>query len=119
MGVFVYCLASLELLPTTALTKYALMVGKAAGRLLLSWGLADRMNTHAAVGHVEAMRSGFEQLRVPYAHNPVGVVTANFGLVLVVSPAASPMPGALYRAADELLYEAKHAGRNELRSRVI
>ncbi len=60
---------------------------------------------------VERMRSGVEQLRVPHAANPAGILTVSAGLARM-DPQFTRRPNAVLKEADEALYRAKMLGRN-------
>jgi diguanylate cyclase len=67
------------------------------------------------LGFVEHIRHAIEALDMPHGKNPLGIVTASFGLAWCAPTAAgrpTPDPAAVYRFADQLLYRAKAAGRN-------
>jgi diguanylate cyclase (GGDEF)-like protein len=61
----------------------------------------------------ETARSHIEALRLEHAKNPVGVVTASFG-VAAVTDVRTETVGDLMKAADKALYEAKASGRNRV-----
>lgn len=63
----------------------------------------------------ERLRIGIEQLAIPHADLPGGVVTVSIGCA-ACEPSQKLTPADLYVAADEALYAAKHAGRNAVRS---
>ncbi|MGC4060363.1 MAG: hypothetical protein QM749_05725 [Aquabacterium sp.] len=56
------------------------------------------------------------QAGIGHETSPTGRLTASMGL-LILNARGAPMSAAeLYSAADTLLYEAKHAGRNQVRT---
>lgn len=70
----------------------------------------------ATAGEVaERLRIGVEQLAIPHADLPGGVVTVSIGCA-ACEPSPELSPTDLYVASDEALYAAKHAGRNAVRS---
>jgi diguanylate cyclase (GGDEF)-like protein len=71
----------------------------------------------AAGGHVvaERLRSAVEGLRIEHPDSPFGVVTVSVG-VAGATPAGDAAATGLVKAADRALYEAKCAGRNQVRS---
>ena len=66
-----------------------------------------------AAGIAERMRQAVEALRPE--GNPV---TISFGVATTIA-SEQATPEALVAAADAALYEAKHAGRNAVRSRTL
>ena len=62
---------------------------------------------------VQRMRAGIEQLGVPHARNPAGVLTISAGLAILDSAHAGSAAD-LLRQADEALYTAKTLGRNRV-----
>lgn len=73
----------------------------------------DRQSLTHFVDHV---RATVEALALPHAGNAGGVVTASFGLAWVPCMGTAPpaTPAAVYRFADQLLYQAKAGGRNRV-----
>jgi diguanylate cyclase len=66
-----------------------------------------------AEAFVESVRATIEGLAIPHELSERGVVTASFGLILLVGDSrAMVCPEDVYCAADALLYEAKARGRN-------
>lgn len=57
--------------------------------------------------------AALKRRRLPHASNPTGLVTISAGCATVI-PAQGMHPGVLMRQADEALYAAKHAGRNQV-----
>jgi diguanylate cyclase (GGDEF)-like protein len=62
---------------------------------------------------VQRMRAGVEQLGVPHARNPTGVLTISAGLA-VLDPCLTGSAAELLKHADEALYRAKQLGRNRV-----
>lgn len=61
----------------------------------------------------EAVRAAIEALAVPHEHSALGQVTISIGLATLASGAEMSCTS-LVRAADEALYRAKRAGRNQV-----
>lgn len=68
----------------------------------------------AALAHVDAMRRAVAALAIPHSGTAAGVVSASFGLALWTSGNQELEPGDIYKAADQLLYQAKAGGRNRV-----
>jgi diguanylate cyclase (GGDEF)-like protein len=69
----------------------------------------------AARSRAEALRQAVHDLQLPHAGNDAyGVVTVSIGIATVQSPNQSATPKMLIERADEMLYEAKHQGRNRV-----
>lgn len=67
---------------------------------------------------LEKMRMAIEELRIKHEGNKASsYITASFGAVIKKANEISSLD-ALYKEADDLLYEAKEAGRNKVRSNV-
>ena len=64
----------------------------------------------------EKIRRGVEELAIPHEKSPVaGVVTVSIGVAAIV-PMRDSEGSLLLVAADRALYQAKTAGRNQVRS---
>ncbi|KAB2969809.1 diguanylate cyclase [Zoogloea sp.] len=61
----------------------------------------------------ERLRAGIEALAIPHAGAPAGVVTASFGVAVLV-PDSNKVADRLIGMADEALYRAKEEGRNRV-----
>jgi len=70
----------------------------------------------AAGGQVvgERLRAAVEGLRIEHRGSPFGIVTISVG-VASATPVGDAAPTSLIQAADRALYEAKCAGRNQVR----
>lgn len=90
------------------------------GDLLFRWGgeeFAVLMSVESpaqARDIADRVRLAVQQLAIPHAYSPHGVLTVSIGIALTAKPAQSTRD-ALIRHADRALYEAKDAGRNALR----
>lgn len=62
----------------------------------------------------QRMRERVQSLQIRHANAPLGVVTVSAGLALMPAGAATATEK-LLRTADDALYEAKRAGRNQVR----
>ncbi len=60
----------------------------------------------------EAVRASVKKLDLQYRNEPIGKITASFGVALF--PAHAEDADSLIRAADEALYQAKGAGRDRV-----
>jgi diguanylate cyclase (GGDEF)-like protein len=65
----------------------------------------------------ERLRAGVEQLGIEHPESPFGVVTVSIGLASASRDEVLATAG-LIEAADKALYEAKHAGRNQIKGLV-
>ena len=82
--------------------------------------LMDGAGTLATTGiFVEQVRAAIEALALPHAGSLHGVVTASFGLVLLETGDRPIRGEELVARADQLLYGAKHAGRNRVVAEVL
>jgi diguanylate cyclase (GGDEF)-like protein len=86
--------------------------GEEVGVLLPQTGVAG------AQAVAERIRKAIEELRIPHAGGPGGVVTISAGVAaLVPQPGSGPSAAtALVEAADQALYAAKAAGRNRVQA---
>jgi diguanylate cyclase (GGDEF)-like protein len=73
--------------------------------------------THArgAAGVGKALRTRVEDLGIPRAHSRVSDRVTVSGGVATMVPRPGSSPAALVAAADQVLYQAKRAGRNRVR----
>ncbi len=68
------------------------------------------------IAFAQKIRENIYSLEIEHAYNkPYGVITVSGGLVLCEPEMACPDEDLLYKISDELLYEAKEAGRNCLK----
>ena len=68
-----------------------------------------------ALERAESMRAAVEELAIPHPDpGTAGIVTLSIG-VTVINASPSNTPEAALRMADQFLYRAKHAGRNQVR----
>lgn len=65
----------------------------------------------SAMGHLEILRLAVQALAMPHPDNPAQVVTVSCGMAW--SEVMQGEPDALYAQADQALYRAKQAGRNQ------
>ncbi|HEY8877345.1 MAG TPA: diguanylate cyclase, partial [Roseateles sp.] len=63
---------------------------------------------------VGQLSAALHALALPHKGSALGVVTASFGLAWWAAPTSQLTPEAMYAAADEALYEAKRAGRDQM-----
>lgn len=63
---------------------------------------------------VGQLSAAMHALALPHEGSPLRVVTASFGLVWWAAPTSQLTPETMYAAADEALYEAKRAGRDQM-----
>jgi diguanylate cyclase (GGDEF)-like protein len=70
-----------------------------------------------AAARAEAIRAAIEALQVRHHDQPLGPVTASFGVASF--PAHGGDVEKLLRAADEALYDAKRSGRNRVSAKAI
>lgn len=63
---------------------------------------------------VDQLRRAIEELGIPHSGNGAGVVTASFGLLTLARPTTLQRAADVYARTDELLYQAKHSGRNRM-----
>jgi diguanylate cyclase (GGDEF)-like protein len=63
---------------------------------------------------VGRMRAGIEQMGVPHARNPTGVLTISAGLAILDPGITGTTASELLKHADEALYRAKELGRNRV-----
>lgn len=71
-------------------------------------------SAEAAQSFVGQLCAALHALALPHAQSPFRVVTASFGLAWWAAPTSRLTPEAMYAAADAALYDAKHAGRDQI-----
>jgi diguanylate cyclase (GGDEF)-like protein len=79
--------------------------------------VADIQLAQESATFFEQLRLGIESLKIDHNQSALGFVTASFGLVTIES-CDSRTVNDLYREADEALYEAESAGKNQLVVRI-
>jgi diguanylate cyclase (GGDEF)-like protein len=62
----------------------------------------------------EAARVAVTRLKIPHAHSPAGPHVSISGGVATTLSQGEDTAQQLIKAADQLLYEAKHQGRNRM-----
>lgn len=76
-------------------------------------------DTSGAVEVAQRLKDGVETLQIPHGRSTVaGYVTISLGVATAIPHPDTP-PTLLIEAADRLLYEAKHAGRNRVYTRQL
>lgn len=76
--------------------------------------LADTELT-GALNVAESIREAVTALAIPHAASPAGQITISIG-VACIRPTLGERPSALIREADQALYDAKRAGRDQVMS---
>jgi len=66
-----------------------------------------------AMLYAEKIRSHVRELNISHKENPPGVVTVSIGVCATKKGSAKDI-GRIYQAADQALYRAKSAGRNQV-----
>jgi diguanylate cyclase (GGDEF)-like protein len=66
---------------------------------------------------VERMRTGLEELDIPHAGSPLGVLTVSAGIAML-DPRRARSTSEVLREADDALYRAKQHGRNRIEQAV-
>lgn len=79
--------------------------------------LLPEMRSADAVEVAEKLRASVQSLALPHANAPAGIVSVSIG-VASHNQRSQTDYGQLIQAADDALYEAKHAGRNIVRASV-
>jgi diguanylate cyclase (GGDEF)-like protein len=79
--------------------------------------LLPEMRSADAVEVAEKLRASVQSLALPHANAPAGIVSVSIG-VASHNQRNQTDYGQLIQAADDALYEAKHAGRNIVRASV-
>ena len=79
--------------------------------------LLPNMRSADAVDAAERLRASVQGLALPHANAPAGIVSVSIG-VASHNQRTHTDYGQMIQAADDALYEAKHAGRNIVRASV-
>lgn len=79
--------------------------------------LLPEMRSATAVEVAEKLRASVQNLALPHANAPAGIVSVSIG-VASHNQRSHTDYGQLIQAADDALYDAKHAGRNIVRASV-
>jgi diguanylate cyclase (GGDEF)-like protein len=133
-----YCMA---LLDVDHFKSYNDTYGHQAGDMILQ-GVAAQLNAQAREGDavyryggeeflcifpeqsldtgmiaVERMRTGLEELDIPHAGSPLGVLTVSAGIAML-DPGHVRSTSEVLREADDALYRAKQRGRNRIEQAV-
>jgi diguanylate cyclase (GGDEF)-like protein len=106
------CLRSVAEVLTRSLRRPAEFVARYGGEEFLA--LLPETGLRGAAILAERMREGVEVLNIPHEGSPLGRVTISLGVAAVAEPDHDASPKILLRAADEMLYKAKEAGRNRV-----
>ncbi|RXZ38679.1 sensor domain-containing diguanylate cyclase [Oxalobacteraceae bacterium CAVE-383] len=77
--------------------------------------LLPSTDVQGALKVAEHIRTAIRELEIKHSGNAPGVVTISAGVNALMPAAAADTPLALIAAADEALYDAKAAGRNQTR----
>ena len=80
--------------------------------------LLQEADSAGALVVAERLRAAVEALRIEHIDSPVGVVTVSIGAASAASQGVAIAPN-LVATADRALYEAKCAGRNQVRSLIV
>ncbi len=76
--------------------------------------LGGDQDPEKSAAFVESLRLAVVELAIPHAGADTGVVTASFGLLSLTPGSGLTRSRDIYIKADELLYQAKAAGRNRV-----
>ncbi|MBF0563869.1 MAG: diguanylate cyclase [Nitrospirae bacterium] len=73
-------------------------------------------NAEGVLSVAKQLREKVNSLQIPHAYSPIEKhVTLSFGVAMII-PSTGQLPAELIKRADEMLYEAKGRGRNQIRS---
>ena len=77
--------------------------------------LLAQTGADGAMAAAERIRHCVEAMAIPHAGNPAGIVTISIGVAALIPMNPAEAATRLVQAADRALYEAKAAGRNQVR----
>ena len=109
------CLQQVAAAMRNALPRTADMLFRYGGEEFCA--LLPEMRSADAVEVAEKLRASVQSLALPHANAPAGIVSVSIG-VASHNQRSHTDYGQLIQAADDALYEAKHAGRNIVRASV-
>jgi len=83
--------------------------------------ISSDMDEQKAYNYIESLRRGIENIKIIHEHNSASkYVTASFGLIIISYEELESLDAdAIYKIADDALYQAKESGRNKITKEVI
>ena len=105
------CLARVAAAIVTAASRPSDLVARYGGEEFVA--ILPATELEGAVHLAEHIRLAVAALDIQHLDSPCGVVTISIGAAVII-PRPSMAPGALVDNADNALYTAKHAGRNQV-----